>query len=317
MPPLYFLHIPKTSGTTLTAYLDAHFQAREILGPKVWSQHLAELGPPGRSPFTRSMRGKKLIRGHFGRGVWRELDEAPSVITMLRDPVEKVISMFHHMSSERRWNNFATPDFYREPYSLDAVMGDERAKILTNHQVRHLGVDLDVKAVARSAENAYLAKLDHDAPAPVNLDPLPAFTDPVLSGAALFDSAWEYLQGITFFGLQEYHQASVLLLADTLGWKPVKVADRLMTIEGRPARNHFDESVITSVLAANTLDTDLYGRARQLFLARYGALVSRVLGESINHLDLAEHEAEITGRCLQLMLAAGPAKVQAPNVAHV
>jgi limonene-1,2-epoxide hydrolase len=308
MPPLYFLHIPKTSGTTLTAYLDAHFQPHEIVGPKVWSQHLAELGPAGRSPFTRSMRGKKLIRGHFGRGVWRELDETPSVITMLRDPVEKVISMFHHMSSERRWNNFATSDFYRDPYSLDAVMGDDRARILSNHQVRHLGVDIDVKAVARSGENAYLARLDHEPPVPINLDPLPQFTQPDLEDGALFDSAWDYLQGITFFGLQEYHQASVLLLADTLGWQPIKVANRLMTIDGRPARSHFDEAVIAGIMANNELDAELYGRARQLFLSRYSALASRVLGERLNHLDLAEHEAEITDRCLQDMLRERPAK---------
>lgn len=317
MPPLYFLHIPKTSGTTLTAYLDAHFQPHEIVGPKVWSQHLTELGPAGRSPFTRSMRGKKLVRGHFGRGVWRELDETPSVITMLRDPVEKVISMFHHMSSERRWNNFATPDFYREPYSLDAVMGDERAGILSNHQVRHLGIDIDVKAIARSGENAYLARLDHEAPVTINLDPLPQFTEPQIEDGVLFERAWTYLQGITFFGLQEFHQASVLLLADTLGWKPVKVADRLMTIDGRPARNHFDEAVIASILANNALDTELYARARQLFLSRYGALASRVLSERVNHLDLEEHEAEITERCLEIMLTARPAEASIPPPVRV
>lgn len=304
MPPLYFLHIPKTSGTTLTAYLDAHFLPSEIVGPKVWSQHLAQLGAAGRSPFAKTMRGKRLVRGHFGRGVWRELDERPSTITMLREPLEKTLSMFHHMAAERQWNNFATPDFYREPFSLGAVMDDERSLVLSNHQTRHLGVDIDVKAIARSQENGRAASLGHPVPETVNLDPLPQFWSPDIGGEDLLESALEYLRTITFFGLQEYHQASVLLLADTLGWKPIKVADRLMTIEGRPARRDFDDSVIEAVVANNALDVELYASARHLFLDRYAGLASRLCDEKISQTDLNIHEREITDRCLSEMLSA-------------
>ncbi|MEM7322470.1 MAG: hypothetical protein AAF531_05230 [Actinomycetota bacterium] len=302
MPPLYFLHIPKTSGTTLTAYLDARFSPSETLVPKVWSQHLANLGPADRSPFARSMRGTKLIRGHFGRGVWRELDERPAVITMLREPVERTISLFHHVTVERRWNNFTPADFYREPFSLDAVLGDERARVLANHQVRHLGVDIDVKAIARSAANAHLAELNREPPNPVNLDTLAQFIEPELSPRALLDSAFDYLRSVACFGLQEFHQASVLLLADTFGWPAHRVADRLMTIHGRPGREQYAEPTIEAVMANNTLDITLYRRAHHLFFSRYAELASRLIGEPIGSPDLIDNEPEITARCLDRML---------------
>lgn len=306
MPPLYFLHIPKTSGTTLTAYLDAQFRSCDVLGPKVWSQHLAELGPVGRSPFTKSMREKKLIRGHFGRGVWRELEATPAVVTMLREPVERTISLFHHLNTERRWNNFTPPDFYRRPFSLDAILDDERGLLLANQQARHLGVDLDVKAIARTAENAYLAQMGFDRPADINLDALPEFCEPDMTETELLASADSYLRDLACFGLQEFHQASVLVLADTFGWRPIRVSDRLMTIDGRPSRDQFPESVIDTVMANNELDIALYHGARRLFFARYAALASRLCGEVISHLDVIDHEPDITARCLDMMLAGEP-----------
>lgn len=302
MPPLYFLHIPKTSGTTLAAYLDAKFEAAEIVDAKVWSQHLANLPYAAFSPYARTMANKRFVRGHFGWGLRREFVEPPTIITMLRNPLEKTISMFHHMDAERQWNNFAPSDFYREPFSLQAVLDDNRASVLINHQTRHLGVDLDVKAIARTARNDHAARMDHPAPTPVNLDSLREFIDPDRPGPELVEQAWDNLQSCRFFGLQEYHQASVLLLADVMGWRPERIAERLMTIPGRPDRDVYGHDLIDRILEKNLLDIDLYLRAQALFFERFADLVTRILGEAVSAADAEETEPELTARCLDVVL---------------
>lgn len=291
--PLYFLHIPKTSGTTLTRYVDSHFAEDDILPPKVWNHHLPELEWRQRTAFVRSMDRYELVRGHFGLGVWRELGPDPVYITMLRDPIEKTLSMFHHIDTERIHNNFVHPDFYREPFSLEDVLGDGRGALFRNHQVRHLAVDLNVKRMANGRD-----RQDH---ATMYFDSLPQFVTPGIDDEELLERAWRNLQRFAFFGLQEHHQAGVLLLADTMGWKPVAVQERLMTHGERPTRADLPAPVIAAIEDGNALDRQLLDRARRLFFARYAALATRWLGLEVDPEQARNEEPDLTERVLSAM----------------
>ncbi|MEM7274890.1 MAG: hypothetical protein AAF547_17545 [Actinomycetota bacterium] len=301
MPPLYFLHIPKTSGTSLSRYLDANVPDRAILPAKVWSAHLGELGSAGLSPYARSMRRYRLVRGHFGLAARREFSDRPQLVTMVRDPIDRVLSMFHHLDVERVHNNFVPPDFYREPFSLGAVLADERRAVLSDGQVRHLSIDLDVKAMARAER----VDGDESGCRSLNLDTIPEFLHPSAPRPELLDVAWNEVRTASWFGVQEYHQAGLLMLAEVLGWPPIRMGAPLMQLDGRQPRHSIDDDVLQAIRDHNRVDATLHRRALALFRQRYAAYASRQLGETVNATDIGDHEPEITARCLQRSLGSG------------
>ena len=66
---IYFLHIPKTAGTTFTAVLDNAFSDLKKLEAQTWNR------VPSLDDFEERLKSGKLlhsyeyIRGHFGYGM--------------------------------------------------------------------------------------------------------------------------------------------------------------------------------------------------------------------------------------------------------
>lgn len=85
---LYFLHIPKTAGTTLISLLDLHFAPDEIC-PIQLDTKIHELIPEKIAHY-------RLIRGHLDYDFYKLLAKKPIYITMLRDPLERVISLYEY-----------------------------------------------------------------------------------------------------------------------------------------------------------------------------------------------------------------------------
>lgn len=90
---VYYLHIPKTAGTSFIATLDSLFDYNSIYPEKVWHELLKK--PPN------DLGKYKLIRGHFGYNVLPLLHKKPIYLTMLRDPIERTISQYEHIRRDR------------------------------------------------------------------------------------------------------------------------------------------------------------------------------------------------------------------------
>ena len=82
---LYFLHIPKTAGTTLITILDQYFPDETVLKDHDWQSLL----PTKPLEFTKY----RFVRGHFGFTIIKYLKN-PICITMLRNPYDTVISSY-------------------------------------------------------------------------------------------------------------------------------------------------------------------------------------------------------------------------------
>lgn len=89
MNPVIFLHVPKASGTTLIKLLQRWCPRGEIyeVGTKSRAEHMAEL---------RARPDVRLILGHAVFGLHEALAAPARYITVLRDPVARVISHFHY-----------------------------------------------------------------------------------------------------------------------------------------------------------------------------------------------------------------------------
>lgn len=100
---LVFLHIPKAAGTSLCSLLVRNYPSRETI-------HLDILGfpeSPNPRPFDEEMekiplekRSKlRLLWGHMGYGVHKQIPRRCEYITVLREPIGRVISVYKYVVS--------------------------------------------------------------------------------------------------------------------------------------------------------------------------------------------------------------------------
>ncbi len=92
-----FLHLPKTAGTTINRLIEWEYPLKEMysVDPVLfqWSAaHLRKL-PPER------LRKIRMFKGHMTYGLHEVLPQPATYITVLRDPVDRVISAFYFMRS--------------------------------------------------------------------------------------------------------------------------------------------------------------------------------------------------------------------------
>ncbi len=124
MPPLLFIHIPKTAGTSFNN------AAAQIFGDSAFERDYGS-GSPDTSPLVAKhiygkaqdayafyqafmAEKKQWMTGHVFAETYLHLFEAANSIAFVRDPVERVISEFHHRQKHFDLDRDFV-DFYRDP----------------------------------------------------------------------------------------------------------------------------------------------------------------------------------------------------------
>lgn len=85
----YFLHIPKTAGTSLNHFLHTVFTKDKVCPPHLWHDIL-RYAPQDLTKY-------KLFRGHFYAYLNTIVDIPLRGFVFLRDPVERALSHFSHV----------------------------------------------------------------------------------------------------------------------------------------------------------------------------------------------------------------------------
>ncbi|HVQ24508.1 MAG TPA: hypothetical protein VMV01_05000, partial [Planctomycetota bacterium] len=256
---LYFLHIPKTAGTTLKPLLDARFDEAEICPAELWRDLI-------RLPWD-DVPKYRFFRGHFGgAGLATLLPEPPVTITFLRRTIPFVLSTYRFIRREpnTRFHALAASMSF-----ADFVADPRPRRNLSNVQVRNLSFTL------AQDPRPELAKVEQKTPWDVatRLEQLAAWLPP----EEKLGRATERLRAMPCFGLTDRFDESMALLAYTFGWPHAGPVQKLMVAPPGSARPEVPDEIVEQIRAFNTLDGRLLAEAEPLFEARVAAML-RELG---------------------------------------
>lgn len=238
----YFLHIPKTAGTTFMDALDRQFPAEQVCQAKLW-RDLLRFGDD-------ELRRFRLFRGHFYNLLQPYLDRPVRTLTFLRDPIERALSHYAHVVRE--------PGHYFHKHalelgSLDAFIADPLTRpMISNFQTRSLAIPFDVRAIAArlGAEQFEALALERRIETWM---PEPADEEAVLQ------TALTRLNAMAFVGLVERFDDSLLQLDRISGWSLRETAGtRLNQSPQRIARAALGSAALEALERANRLDAALY-----------------------------------------------------------
>ena len=222
-----FIHIPKTAGTTLTEILERQYppSKRYSLGAKV-EKAIIEF----KSLDESARADVDALYGHMAYGLHTYLPRPALYVTMLREPVERVISFYYFVRGNKYHYLYDLSQY--KAADIKAFVESGHTIMVDNFQVRLLsGVWSEVPFGGVTAEHLAMAKQ--------NLDD--------------FD----------LVGLTERFDESLLLIKDLLGWQCVWYEARNVT-QKRPKKSELSADMLETVRAYNQWDIALYHYAEEV-----------------------------------------------------
>ncbi|MBF2078507.1 MAG: sulfotransferase family 2 domain-containing protein [Synechococcales cyanobacterium T60_A2020_003] len=249
---LYFIHIPKTAGTTLITLLDSKFDVNEIFPAQLWKE-LAKIPPDEVGKY-------RLYRGHFGaRGLEPFLPKPPVCITMLRQPIPLSLSTYKFVMREpgTRVHSLAVGE---KMSFTDFIQHPKTRKRISNKQTRNLSFKIKYPpaddsifhyAESRDLVDQWLDKYQLS-----------------LSDRDSLSEARAQLDACAFFGLVERFDESMALMSYTFGWSPVGTVPKLREATTPAEIEALSDDVRAMLEECNRLDTKLYRYAEKVFEKR-------------------------------------------------
>lgn len=230
--PALFLHIQKTAGTSIL-----HL-ARQYYGDS-----LASHGDCwGKSP--EQLRHVRFISGHIGYHFARPLMEGRYTFTFLRDPAERILSMYYFCRSR----DPAEFIIYQKAHELslagflEAGLDDPwvRKNIWNNQvwQLAHGYAHIDGRTIADFGEDELLRL------------------------------AKEHVATFSHVGLTERFQEDAKPVLGALGLPKMKEMPKINAAEWRPPASAHDQAIRRGLEKLTELDRELYEFARRLSASR-------------------------------------------------
>ncbi|CAO3424251.1 hypothetical protein [Azospirillum doebereinerae] len=223
LPPLIISHIPKTGGTSLGNLV------RE-LSPDVSLVYEGQLqlGNPNLD-FILNFRATLLpsvVMGHFSHGIHRLLGIPPRYVTVLREPLKRIVSLYRH---QQRLENSSFAEILRSGATLRDFVASGITEMTNNHMCR---------VIAGIAPET--GKINED----------------WLLGLALHNLKHHYVA----VGVQEDLPAVTARIGNMLNWPAYVIPTDNMSNNPEP---EIDPATHAVLVADNALDMQLYDHVRK------------------------------------------------------
>lgn len=239
-PPFFFLHIPKTAGTSFREIVDSVFDVDGICQAYLYKD-IIKLPKGG-------LRKYRLIRGHYGYEILRYyLGFDPALITMLRSPVERTIS---HLRFLKRARNLSAPLKQFVPVhdiSIDELcFNDVTRKFLKNYQLKKLAYQYSPNM--NDSERLMFSNL--------------------IEYPSLLPLAKSRIRASFFVGLAERFEDSINLFHYSFATKPHNKKIPMYNVAPRDKEMEPCRECIDSLAELLELDIELYNYAAKVFEER-------------------------------------------------
>ncbi len=228
-PRLIFVHIPKSGGTTLDQVLNRRAQGKVCWLLGTTQQVLDRISQCA----EEELLSYELFAGHIPFGLHALIPAPCRYITILRDPVERLVSHYYHVLDKP-----GHPSYQRIAEGgvslIDFVSGDFSLEV-DNLQTR------------------FIAGLDANRATPLN-----GCTEELLRTA--IQNLDTNFDGVL---VQEYFDHSLLLHADAMGWRSAPVYTSKRVHKSRPRRRDIPAEVREVAATRNRFDVSLHRLALQ------------------------------------------------------
>lgn len=257
--PLFFMHTPKTAGTTMIQIIEQQFDEKEI-GRWLYPFRLVDESPD----FFKQHR---YFHGHVEYSLMRSLlPQQMAAMTMLRDPVERYLSHFGNhqrvlfnqipditLDVFNRFQQTSLADFVKNPPEILIPL----AEYFQNLQAKFLASELIDGPVEE--RNQLIRTGQYILPVPS------------------VEQAKQRLGQFSFVGVTERFQDSLFLMAYTFGWPPVTEYKSFHTAQPRPQQDKIPPDLLQEIRMLNQLDQQIYEYGRSLFQLRYEQMEQELL----------------------------------------
>ena len=247
--PVVFMHVPKTAGSSLTNMLVSQYPPDRVYRPEGRAS-LSQLQ-------TNELESYQLFCGHFDWSQFKYLPKTSRVITILRDPIDRILSLY------RYWRSFSWE--YAEQRN---DFGIQYAKSVGLHEF-FFDAPLGIRA---NYENAVVRQL-------VGADFCQPHVGFSLADEQTVQLAKYRISGLAVCGVTDDFQGSSDLIARCLGLPQLQVRFDNRT---RPPddcnneaelRNRVGDALLARLNALTHLDRQIFQYARAKHRALVGAPV--------------------------------------------
>jgi hypothetical protein len=239
-PVVIFLHIPKAAGLTLYKILNREYGRRYIYTFPGGRQRLQAAIDRFRTLPDSQRDRYDLLRGHFPFGAHEWINRPATYITLLREPVARVVSHYHYV--KRTPQHALYPLVTEEKMTLTDYVSSGINYEMDNGQTRQItGINDRVPFGCCSPELLSVAR-------------------------QLLDDHFSIV------GLVEHFDETLLLLRQRLGWRRYPVYVRQNVTRKRPFTQELSPATRAIIEKHNRLDCELYEYAARRFTAQLATL---------------------------------------------
>ncbi len=249
----YFVHVPKTAGTSFIVLLDRFFHATKVFPYQLWRE-IKEINQQENNQYN-------LFRGHFGGGGLNVLTERPvEYLTILRDPIELARSTYQYVLREE---NTKVHDIVSQTQmSFEEFLNHEQTQpLIKNRMIRNISFDFKEDP---AAQEVFLSEETIE-----YLQSVMSQSRSSLNDDDRLNRAKEFLCSCRWFGLQEAFDRSMQLLCFEMHWPPIGPSPKLNVVD---QKSTITDDEIDTLKQVNQQDMSFYQFAQQIFEKRYAEM---------------------------------------------